>query len=83
MKKIIALLLSVVCFTLVLFILFIITLEQEEGIYACYMDNGDIEFCKEQKKIDTYEQCVPSMMKDILEGDDAVAREWCREQFPI
>ena len=47
------------------------------------MDNGDIEFCKEQKKIDTYEQCVPSMMKDILEGDDAVAREWCREQFPI
>ena len=81
MKKIIALLLSVVCFTLVLFILFIIALEQDEGIYACYMDNGDIEYCKEQEKVYTYEECVFSAMKDILEGDDAVAREWCMEQF--
>ena len=78
MNKPLALLLSI---PVILVVLFLVALE-EEGIYACYMDFGDMEYCKEQEKVATYEECVPSMMKDILEGDDAVARKWCREQFP-
>tara|TARA_X000000368_G_scaffold390581_1_gene353918 strand:+ start:466 stop:705 length:240 start_codon:yes stop_codon:yes gene_type:complete len=77
MKKIIALLLSIAFISAVLFLVAL----EEEGVYACYMDNGDVEYCKEQEKVYTYEECVSSAMKDILEGDDAVAREWCREHF--
>jgi hypothetical protein len=45
------------------------------------MDNGDMEYCKDREQVFTYEECVSSMMKDILEGDDAVARNWCRKYY--
>ena len=77
MNKPLALLLSIPVF---LAVLFLVVLE-DEGIYGCYMDNGDMEYCKDREQVFTYEECVASVMKDILEGDDAVARDWCRKQF--
>tara|TARA_B100000242_G_scaffold24797_1_gene15088 strand:+ start:210 stop:467 length:258 start_codon:yes stop_codon:yes gene_type:complete len=79
MNKPLALLLSIPVF---LAVLFLVVLE-DEGIYGCYMDNGDMEYCKDREQVFTYEECLASVMKDILEGDDAVARDWCRELFNV
>ena len=79
MNKPLALLLSI---PVILVVLFLVALE-DEGIYGCYMDNGDMEYCKDREQVLTYEECVASVMKDILEGDDAVARDWCRELFNV
>ena len=77
MNKPLALLLSI---PVILVVLFLVALE-DEGIYGCYMDNGDMEYCKDREQVFTYEECVASVMKDIAEGDDAVARDWCGELF--
>ena len=77
MSKPLALLLSI---PLILVVLFLVVLE-DEGIYGCFMDNGDMEYCKDREQVFTYEECVASVMKDIAEGDDAVARDWCGELF--
>ena len=77
MNKPLALLLSI---PIILVVLLLVVLE-DEGIYACYMDNGDMEYCKDREQVFTYEDCVASVMKDIHEDDDAVARDWCRKQF--
>ena len=79
MNKPLALLLSIPVF---LAVLFLVVLE-DEGIYGCYMDNGDMEYCKDREQVFTYEECIASAMKDMLEGDDAVARDWCRELFNV
>ena len=79
MNKPLALLLSI---PVILVVLFLVVLE-DEGIYACYMDNGDMEYCKDREQVFTYEECVASVMKDIFEGDDAVAKDWCRELFNV
>ena len=79
MNKPLALLLSI---PLILVVLFLVVLE-DEGIYGCYMDNGDMEYCKDREQVFTYEDCVASVMKDIAEGDDAVARDWCGELFKV
>jgi len=79
MNKFLALLLSI---PVILVVLFLVVLE-DEGIYGCYMDNGDMEYCKDREQVFTYEECVASVMKDIAEGDDAVARDWCRELFNV
>ena len=78
MNKSLALLLSIPVILVVFFLLAVI---EDEGIYGCYMDNGDMEYCKDREQVFTYEDCVASAMKDIAEGDDAVARDWCRELF--
>lgn len=77
MRKPLALLLSIPVFLLVLFLVVL----EDEGIYGCYMDNGDIEYCKDREQVFTYVDCVASVMKDIAESDDATARDWCREVF--
>ena len=77
MRKPLALLLSIPA---ILAVLFLVVLE-DEGIYGCYMDNGDMEYCKDREQVFTYEECVASVMKDIHEDDDAVARDWCGELF--
>ena len=77
MNKPLALLLSIPVF---LAVLFLVVLE-DEGIYGCYMDNGDMEYCKDREQVFTYEECIASAMKDMLEGDDAVARDWCSKRF--
>ena len=79
MNKSLALLLSI---PVILVVLFLVALE-DEGIYGCYMDNGDMEYCKDREQVFTYEDCVASVMKDIAEGDDAVARDWCGELFNV
>ena len=79
MRKPLALLLSIPVFLLVLFLVVL----EDEGIYGCYMDNGDMEYCKDREQVFTYEDCVASVMNDIAEGDDAVARDWCRELFNV
>ena len=79
MNKPLVLLLSI---PVILVVLFLVVLE-DEGIYGCYMDNGDMEYCKDREQVFTYEECVASVMKDIAEGDDAVARDWCRELFNV
>ncbi len=66
----------------ILVVLFLVALE-DEGIYGCYMDNGDMEYCKDREQVFTYEDCIASAMKDMLEGDDAVARDWCSKRFQI
>ena len=77
MNKTLALLLSI---PIILVVLFSVALE-DEGIYACYMDNGDMEYCKDREQVFTYEECIANVMKDMLEGDDAVARDWCSKRF--
>ena len=79
MNKPLAFLLSI---PVILVVLFLVVLE-DEGIYGCYMDNGDMEYCKDREQVFTYEECIASAMKDMLEGDDAVARDWCRELFNV
>ena len=78
MSKPLAQVLSILVILVSLFLLAVI---EDEGIYGCYMDNGDMEYCKDREQAFTYEECVASVMKDIAEGDDAVARDWCRKQF--
>tara|TARA_B100001248_G_C27260529_1_gene398229 strand:- start:481 stop:747 length:267 start_codon:yes stop_codon:yes gene_type:complete len=73
LHKPLALLLSI---PVILVVLFLVALE-DEGIYGCYMDNEDMEYCKDREQVFTYEECLASIMKDIVEGDDAFAREWC------
>ena len=80
MSKPLAQVLSILVILVSLFLLAVI---EDEGIYGCYMDNGDMEYCKDREQVFTYEECVASVMKDILEGDDAVARDWCRELFNV
>ena len=80
MSKPLAQVLSILVILVSLFLLAVI---EDEGIYGCYMDNGDMEYCKDREQVFTYEECVVSAMKDILEGDDAVARDWCRELFNV
>ena len=78
MSKPLAQVLSILVILVSLFLLAVI---EDEGIYGCYMDNGDMEYCKDREQVFTYEECVASAIKDILEGDDAVARDWCGELF--
>ena len=78
MNKPLAQVLSILVILVSLFLLAVI---EDEGIYGCYMDNGDMEYCKDREQVFTYEECVASVMKDIAEGDDAVARDWCGELF--
>ena len=78
MSKPLAQVLSILVILVSLFLLAVI---EDEGIYGCYMDNGDMEYCKDREQVFTYEECVSSMMKDILESDDAVARNWCRKYY--
>ena len=80
MSKPLAQVLSILVILVSLFLLAVI---EDEGIYGCYMDNGDMEYCKDREQVFTYEECIASAMKDILEGDDAVARDWCRELFNV
>ena len=80
MSKPLAQVLSILVILVSLFLLAVI---EDEGIYGCYMDNGDMEYCKDREQVFTYEECVVSAMKDILEGDDAVARDWCGELFNV
>ena len=83
MNKPLALLLSIPVILAVLFLVAVNAHLEDEGIYGCYMDNGDMEYCKDREQVFTYEECIASAMKDILEGDDAVARDWCRELFNV
>ena len=78
MSKPLAQVLSILVILVSLFLLAVI---EDEGIYGCYMDNGDMEYCKDREQVFTYEECVTSAMKDILEGDDAVTRDWCKKLF--
>ena len=78
MSKPLAQVLSILVILVSLFLLAVI---EDEGIYGCYMDNGDMEYCKDREQVFTYEECVASVTKDIHEDDDAVARDWCRKQF--
>ena len=78
MSKPLAQVLSILVILVSLFLLAVI---EDEGIYGCYMDNGDMEYCKDREQVFTYEECVNSAVKDILEGDDAVTRDWCRKLF--
>ena len=80
MSKPLAQVLSILVILVSLFLLAVI---EDEGIYGCYMDNGDMEYCKDREQVFTYEECIASALKDILEGDDAVARDWCRELFNV
>ena len=72
---------QVLSILVILVSLFLLAVIEDEGIYGCYMDNGDMEYCKDREQVFTYEECVASAMKDMLEGDDAVARDWCMELF--
>ncbi len=74
LHKPLALLLSI---PVILVSLFLLAVIEDEGIYGCYMDNGDMEYCKDREQVFTYEECLASIMKDIVEGDDAFARDWC------
>ncbi len=78
MSKPLAQVLSILVILVSLFLLAVI---EDEGIYGCYMDNGDMEYCKDREQVFTHEDCVASAMKDMLEGDDAVARDWCSKRF--
>ena len=80
MSKPLAQVLSILVILVSLFLLAVI---EDEVIYGCYMDNGDMEYCKDREQVFTYEECIASAMKDILEGDDAVAGDWCRELFNV
>ena len=72
---------QVLSILVILVSLFLLAVIEDEGIYGCYMDNGDMEYCKNREQVFTYEECVASVMKDIAEGDDAVARDWCGGLF--
>ena len=78
MSKPLAQVLSILVILVSLFLLAVI---EDEGIYGCYMDNGDMEYCKDREQVFTYEECIASAMKDMLEGDYAVARDWCSKRF--
>ena len=79
MNKPLAFLLSIPA---ILVVLFLVALE-DEGIYGCYMDVFDMEYCKDREQVYTLEECVTSAMKDWdwSEDYDAIARDWCRELF--
>ena len=81
MNKPLALLLSI---PVILVVLFLVALE-DEGIYGCYMDVFDMEYCKDREQVYTYEECVTSVMKDWegIEDSDAIARNWCGELFNV
>ena len=83
MNKFLALLLSIPVILAVLFLVAVNAHLEDEGIYGCYMDVFDIEYCKDREQVYTLEECVTSAMKDWdwSEDYDAIARDWCRELF--
>tara|TARA_B100001093_G_scaffold218842_1_gene209819 strand:+ start:219 stop:482 length:264 start_codon:yes stop_codon:yes gene_type:complete len=85
MNKFLALLLSIPVILAVLFLVAVNAHLEDEGIYGCYMDVFDMEYCKDREQVYTYEECVTSAMKDWsgVYDADAIARDWCRELFNV
>ena len=85
MNKPLTLLLSIPVILAVLFLVAVNAHLEDEGIYGCYMDVFDMEYCKDREQVYTYEECVTSVMKDWegIEDSDAIARNWCGESFNV